>query len=85
MKEQTNNFETIKEFYPDMIICDILKGVNKYGKTVNIDYTINNNFKETLQDLRYDGYSCIKLLLKGPLFIEHTAYFLISNLLKIRK
>lgn len=81
MKEQTNNFETIKEFYPDMTICDILKGVNKLGKSVNIDYTINNNFKDTLEDLRYDGFSSVKLSLKSPLFVEYTAYFLISNLL----
>ena len=82
MKEQTNNFETVKEFYPNMIICDILKGVNKYGKTVNIDYTINNNFKYTLQDLLYEGFSSVELSLKAPLFVEETAYFLISNLLK---
>ena len=82
MKEQTNNFETIKQFYPNMIICDILKGVNKYGKTVNIDYTINNNFKDTLQDLLYEGFSSVELSLKAPLFVEDSAYFLISNLLK---
>lgn len=82
MKEQTNDFETIKEFYPDMDICDILKGVNKYGKTVNVGYTINNNFKHTLQDLRYEGFTSVELLLKASLFVEYTAYFLISNLLK---
>lgn len=82
MKEQTNNFKTVKEFYPNMIICDILKGVNKYGKTVNIDYTINNNFKDTLQDLLYEGFSSVELSLKAPLFVQETAYFLISNLLK---
>ena len=82
MKERTNNFETIKEFYPDMVICGILKGVNKYGKTVNVDYTINNNFKDTLEDFRYEGFSSVELLLKAPLFVEETAYFLISNLLK---
>ena len=81
MREQANNFETIKEFYPNMIICDILKGVDKSGKSVIVDYTINNNFKDTLEDLQYNGYSSVELLLRAPLFVEETAFFLISNLL----
>lgn len=79
--ENTNNYQAIKEFYPDKVVCGISTALNNKGEEISINYTINNNFLDTIKDLSYDGYSSVQILISGAGFFQDKAYFLISNLI----
>ena len=79
--ESTNNHQVIREFYSDKVICGITTALNNKGEEITINYTINNNFLDTVKDLSYDGYTSVQILISGAGFFEDKAYFLISNII----